>query len=143
MIKRDSTGKSTASLPHKYRTPIDYDTIQLVNKNTALFVWVDELEEEFQHASGLVIARTLSKERERWGQVVLSNCFDVEIGEYIVVEKTSEPFGALIGGLEHWLVERDCILYASKDKSCTETYTGDVKAINLAAINRKADLERI
>ena len=141
MIKRDNTGKATASLPHKYRKPIDYSKIHLVNPNTVLFVWVDELEESFTHSSGLVIARTLSKERERWGQVVVSNCFDVELGEFIVIEKPTEPFGAVIGGIEHWTVTRDNIMYASKDKSCTETYTGDVKKIDLKEKNRAADLQ--
>ena len=141
MIKRDNTGKATASLPHKYRKPIDYSKIHLVNPNTVLFVWVDELEESFTHSSGLVIARTLSKERERFGVVVKTNIADLQVGEYIVVSGTHEPFGCVINSLEHWMSSLDQILYVTNDKSVTETYTGDVKKIDLKEKNRAADLQ--
>lgn len=137
MIHRDSTGKSTASLPKEYRTDIDYDKFDLVNDNAVLFVWLDENEEEFVHKSGIVIKRTLAKDKERWGVIVKVHptVTDVQVGEYIVVDKTHEPFSCVINGLAHWQVWLKDIRMVSADKSVTESLKGDVEAINVRSEN--------
>jgi hypothetical protein len=73
--------------------------------------------------------------------VVKTNIPDLNPGEYIVIDKPHEPFGCVINGLEHWLAYLDNILYVTNDKSVTETYSGDVKKINLKEINRATDLQ--
>jgi hypothetical protein len=126
MRHRNNTGKSTASLSAAYRSEVDYSSLTLANEDTALFIWVDEVEDEFTHSSGIVIKKTLAKNRERWGQVMISNIPGLEVGEYIVVDAVHEPFGCVINGLEHWMSYSKNIVCASPDHEVTNTFAGDV-----------------
>jgi hypothetical protein len=140
MIHRDQQGKSTASLPKQYRTPVDYSTFEMYNPYSVLFVWHDEIEEEFAHSSGLVIARTLAKDRDRWGQVVKTHpTSTLQVGEFILIDKPAFNWGTVINGLEHWMVYEDDIRVACDDAEITKTFKGDVKAITLEEINKRHD----
>ena len=132
MIRRDSTGKSTASLPKAYQTPVDYSVLKIANPSSFLFVFIDDLEEEFTHESGIVIGRTLAKNRDRWGKVVMKHpTSEVIVGEYVLVNKVAEPFPCVIGGLAHWLSYDEHVTAVSSYKSVTETFIGDATAISV------------
>lgn len=132
MLHRTSTGKSTASLPKEFRESVDYSAFTLVNKNSIMFIWMDELEDEFTHSSGLVIQKNLAKDKERWGQVVISSIPDLLPGDFIVVSDVHEPFGCVLNGLEHWMTYEKDVVLSTKDKSLTNNLAGDVSPIKLS-----------
>jgi hypothetical protein len=101
------SGKATWSSTEDKRTEIDYSKIKLLGKQSVLFVWVDEIEDkEMTTASGIILQVTLSKDKPRWGLVVKTTTDSgVRVGEYILPLKCKDPFGCVIGGLEHWTTE--------------------------------------
>ena len=108
MTKRHHS-KITASLPAseaelKRRRGIDFSPLKVVNEYTCLFVWVDELEDFFEHSSGLIIRRTLDRSRPRWGKVVVAHpTSSVQVGEYILPEAAHDYFGGVYDGIEVWM----------------------------------------
>lgn len=112
-------GKATASQrSNNTLDHIDYSKISLRGRCTTLFVFNDELEPlEITNSFGLILHNNnLSKNKPRWGKVVKTTSDSgVEIGEYILPEKTIEVFGCVIGGVEHWRCTSDQILLVTSD----------------------------
>jgi hypothetical protein len=132
MNHRGNNGKVTASLPNKLQSPVDYDGIRMYNKHTVLFIWLDELEDEFQYGS-FTIARALAKDRERWGKVVKvhpTSC--VPVGSYIKPLHVHEPFGSVINGLEHWMTYDEHVDVYTFDYEATKSFCGEVEKLKLA-----------
>jgi len=112
-------GKNTASTRVGI-DDIDFNKIRLINQDNVMFVWVDELYEDYEHSSGLVIARTLSKTRDRWGMAVrVGDNSEVKVGEYILPEKCKDDFGAVYEGIELWTTTDDMIFVVSDDITAT------------------------
>lgn len=113
-------GKATASLSKSERTEVDYTTIRMINKNSVMFVWVDELRDDYhEHSSGILLSTSLSNTKDRWGKVVQVHSSvspdDVKINDYILPEKTHDVFGGVIGGLEVWMTYLDDIVLVTSD----------------------------
>ena len=113
--------------------------------NNVLFVWVDEIKgnEDYQHASGLIIERKLDRTRDRWGKVIAVGAdeLDIEVGDYILPEKTHEPFGAnhivkefADQNIEVWMTKAKDILLVSQDETVTHTMNGMEPLFDLKAI---------
>ena len=116
-------GKATASDPTRKVLEPNLDKLELSQEDSIVFCWIDELETEWQHSSGIVIARTLDRKKDRWGKVlkVHPSIKDIKYGDYILPEKTHEPFGGVWEGLEIWMTYSKDITLVTPDKSFTET----------------------
>jgi hypothetical protein len=116
-------GKSTASTGSDNDISlIDYDQITLKGQDVILFVWQDETESiEYTNSFGMILQRTLSTNRPRWGVVVKSNCIDVSVGNYILPEDVTEKFGVVFESVEHWRTTPDKILLVTDDVEVTRT----------------------
>ena len=117
------SGKATWSSPEDKRTEIDYSKIKLFGKKTVLFVWCDEIEaDEITTAAGIILKVTLSKDKPRWGKVVKTTAdSEVQVGEYILPLKTKDPFGCVIGGLEHWTTDDTEIQLVTDDRTVCDS----------------------
>lgn len=117
-------GKATASQrSNNTLDHIDYSKISLRGKHVILFVWQDELEPvEITNSFGLILHNNLSKDKPRWGKVVKTTPDSgVEVGEWILPEKTVEPFGCVIGEVEHWRTTSDKVLLVTGDLSVAKS----------------------
>jgi hypothetical protein len=116
--------KATASDPCRKDKIPSLDQLQLVNEDSILFCWVDELEDSFTHSSGIQIARTLDKRKDRWGKVlkVHPSVKDIKSGDYILTEKTHDVFGAVWKGLELWMTSSKDLVFVTEDSKFTETF---------------------
>ena len=114
-------GKATASTGSENDISIiDYSKITLHGQDAVLFVWLDETESlEYTNSFGLILQRTLSKNRPRWGIVVMSNVIDIVPGSYILPEDVTEKFGTVISEVEHWRTTPDMILIVTADIDVT------------------------
>ena len=102
---------------------INYNNITMLGKQKILFVWQDELEDELKTTtSGILIYDKLKKERPRWGKVVLTTKDStVKVGEWIMPEKTDQPFGTVIDELEHWCCADNDVIMATEDFNIVQT----------------------
>ena len=76
--------------------------------NGIVFRWLDSYADDVFVKSGLIITRKKDKDRARWGRVLAigPEVTQVAVGEYIMPEKTQQPFGALVKDeYDHKLVE--------------------------------------
>ena len=120
---RNSRGKATQTFPNTDPSTIDFTKLQPIN-DTVVFYWVDDSSLEFQTTSGIIIQRALSKNKDRWGEVVAigPQVTQVSIGEFIVPEKVNNPFGALFNGLELWACLEENIIMATTDYNDTKVF---------------------
>lgn len=102
------------------RQDTDYSEIKLLGKQVVLFTWMDDHEQEFTHASGLIIKRELNTKRERWGRVVkTTDDSELKVGEFILPEKVDPEFGTVYNGIELWRTYDEHILLVSSDITAT------------------------
>lgn len=110
--------------------------------SNVLFVWCDEIADNktFTHKSGLIIDRKIDRTRDRWGKVIAigPNEKEIEVGDFILPEKTHQPFGANAileelknQNIEVWMTNADDILLISKDESVTHSLNGSDLLFNL------------
>jgi co-chaperonin GroES (HSP10) len=120
-------GKCTASVRSDNDLDhIDYSKITLFGKQSILFVWSDELEgDEHTNASGIILSNALGKDRPRWGKVVkVGSASGVNVGDWILPESVTEPFGCVIGDVEHWRTTDNQVLLATDDFEDVRNLTG-------------------
>ena len=117
--------KPTASVSKELRGEMNFSKICVTAEKGVAFIWLDEIESDYEHSSGLILTRDLSKQKNRWGVVVKTHAgvTDVKVGEYILPEKTNAPFGAVYNGIEVWRCSIDDILLVTDDKN--DTISGD------------------
>jgi len=118
---RKSNGKATGTWGGTNPDNIDFTKIKPLGDNI-VFYWVDDVEDSYELSSGIVIARTLSKNRDRWGKIVaVGPKSAAEVGQYVLPDKVCEPFGAMWEGLEIWRTRDDMVVCVSDDYEVTKT----------------------
>jgi len=122
MAKHILNGKVTASkfsgeVNSYLINSIDYSKITLIGKKQILFVWLDELEDQYKTlSSGILLVEKLSSAKPRWARVIMStDDSEVREGEYILPLSTIEQFGCNIGDIEHWRTTDDMIQLVTPD----------------------------
>lgn len=119
-------GKPTASVhSDNDLSHIDYSKIALRGRQTILFVWQDELEPaEHTNHFGFILQNNLSKDKPRWGKVVKATPDSgVNVGEWIMPEDVKEPFGCVIGDVEHWRTVSSKVLLVTDDLNVVKNLT--------------------
>lgn len=92
-------------------------------KDNILFQWIDDFEQETTLASGIVLQRSLNKERNRWGQIIaVGPLSQAKVGEYILPADHVEAYGAHCEDVKEqiWRVRDENVLLLSTDYNHTE-----------------------
>ena len=92
-----------------------FSDLKVVNDNI-LFVWIDKHEMETVTEGGIILQRTLSRDRNRWGQIVaVGPLSSARVGEYVLPYDAVEPYGCNYNGYEIWRTTDEHVLAVTED----------------------------
>lgn len=101
-----------------------------------LFVWLDSLHKEYTLPSGIILQRTLSKQRQRWGQIIaVGPNSTAKVGEYVLPDSHVEPYGAKHPDIENqelrnettdiWRIRDENVFCVTSDYTLTQPMNSD------------------